>query len=79
MSRQLVLSGGGRFTANVFSSPPVTGESLSPFPFPLSSERGQRRVAFGEGHVVTTPERAVAQAHPSVAAVSSSLGSVTEL
>jgi hypothetical protein len=35
-------------TRRACSIPPVPGgESLSPFPFPLSSERGQRRVAAG--------------------------------
>ncbi len=31
----------------VLSPCPPAGESLSPFPFPLSAERGQRRVAAG--------------------------------
>ena len=35
-------------TRRACSIPPVSGgESLSAFPFPLSSERGQRRVAAG--------------------------------
>jgi hypothetical protein len=36
---------GGRYAAPVIDSPYPGGVSLSPFPFPLSSERGQRRVA----------------------------------
>src|ERR1035441_9927146 len=40
------LSGVAASGESVFSPPcPPVGESLSPFPFPLSSERGQRRVA----------------------------------
>jgi hypothetical protein len=47
------LVSGGRFAANVLSPPyPPVGESLSLFPFPLSSERGQRRVALGRETVI---------------------------
>jgi hypothetical protein len=43
------LVSGGRYAANVIEPPvPRFGESLSPFPFPLPSGRGQRRVDLGK-------------------------------